>query len=301
MECDASLGKVCVAANSTLKFFTDEGLPYTPNFLEQQWISMFSGRDPAIVLGVFIFIIMESIHFGGVLFYAFLSQFSFMEKYQLQSKTMSFAEQWKCLRLVIFNQIVVTLPSSFLFYSSAVQFGVKVIDVFPTWQTFLFQVVLFCVYGDFYHYWAHRFLHLPWMYRNFHKTHHEFPAPAGIVAEYTHPVETLIYSFGITFGPFLWAAFVSDVHAITIITWVALFILHSTDTHTGYEMPWSLHNIIPFFAATEHHDYHHVSFSNNFSNMFTWWDVLFGTDGRFTAYKEKRRAAKAKATLKKIN
>ncbi|KAI8049749.1 fatty acid hydroxylase superfamily-domain-containing protein [Syncephalis plumigaleata] len=306
MTCNASIGSACVDlnidSNADQRLFTAEGLPYTPNFLEQLWIKMFEGRDPAIVLGVFIFTLMEIIHFGGVLLYAILGKFSFMKKYRTQEKTMSSAEQWKCLRTVLFNQLVITLPSAFLFHGSAVQFGVKIVDAFPTWQIFLFQLVVFCVYGDFYHYWAHRLLHVSWMYRHFHKTHHEYSTPAGIVAEYTHPVEALIYSIGITLGPFLWATYVSEVHAITVITWVAIFILHSTETHTCYEMPWSLSRIFPFFAATEYHDYHHLSFNNNFSNMFTWWDRIFGTDGRYQAYHEKRRAIKAEAaTLRRKN
>jgi hypothetical protein len=79
MTCNANIGTTCadmnISSNADQFLFTAEELPYTPNFLEQLWSKMFESRDPAIVLDVFIFVLMECIYFGGVLLYAILGQF----------------------------------------------------------------------------------------------------------------------------------------------------------------------------------------------------------------------------------
>lgn len=59
------------------------------------------------------------------------------------------------------------------------------------------------------------------------------------------------------------------------------------------DFPWSLHNIIPFWSGAEHHDFHHMAFTNNFSTSFRWWDYIFGTDAKYRVYRAKLAAQKA--------
>ena len=53
-----------------------------------------------------------------------------------------------------------------------------------------------------------------------------------------------------------------------------------------------LHNILPFWSGAEHHDFHHMAFTNNFSTSFRWWDRIFGTDAKYRAYRARVDAAK---------
>ena len=67
-------------------------------------------------------------------------------------------------------------------------------------------------------------------------------------------------------------------------------------THLTTELldfPWSLHNIIPFWSGAEHHDFHHMAFTNNYSTSFRWWDRIFGTDNKYREYRARVKAAKA--------
>jgi methylsterol monooxygenase len=58
------------------------------------------------------------------------------------------------------------------------------------------------------------------------------------------------------------------------------------------DFPWSLHNILPFWSGAEHHDFHHMAFTNNFSTSFRWWDRIFGTDDKYLEYCARVKAAK---------
>ncbi|KAG8836646.1 C-4 sterol methyl oxidase [Serendipita sp. 411] len=57
--------------------------------------------------------------------------------------------------------------------------------------------------------------------------------------------------------------------------------------------PWLLQHIFPFCSGADHHDFHHMAFTNNYSTSFRWWDHLFGTNDKYRAYKAKLKAAKS--------
>jgi methylsterol monooxygenase len=62
------------------------------------------------------------------------------------------------------------------------------------------------------------------------------------------------------------------------------------------DFPWSLQHIVPFWSGAEHHDFHHMAFTNNYSTSFRWWDRMLGTDDKYLAYRKKVKAAKAAMT-----
>ena len=53
------------------------------------------------------------------------------------------------------------------------------------------------------------------------------------------------------------------------------------------DFPWSLQHILPFWSGSEHHDFHHMAFVNNFSTSFRWCDHLFGTDTKYQEYRKR--------------
>jgi len=42
----------------------------------------------------------------------------------------------------------------------------------------------------------------------------------------------------------------------------------------------------PFWSGTEHHDFHHMAFTNNYSTSFRWWDWAFGADTKYRKYRK---------------
>jgi methylsterol monooxygenase len=150
--------------------------------------------------------------------------------------------------------------------------------------------MLFMLFEDAFHYFAHRALHNGWWYKAIHKKHHEYTAPFGIAAEYAHPLETLILGFGTVGGPLLWVAATGNLHIITMLFWICVRLLQTIDAHSGYDFPWSLRRWVPFWAGSDYHDFHHMNFRGNYSTSFRWWDWMFGTDASYQKWVAKKDA-----------
>ena len=60
-----------------------------------------------------------------------------------------------------------------------------------TWEVLLVILVLYA-YGDTHFYWFHRMLHLPWLYKNVHKYHHESYNPDPFSGLSMHPIESAV-------------------------------------------------------------------------------------------------------------
>jgi methylsterol monooxygenase len=65
------------------------------------------------------------------------------------------------------------------------------------------------------------------------------------------------------------------------------------------DFPWSLRNIVPFWSGADYHDFHHMSFTNNYSTSFRWWDRIFGTDDKYRAYKQRKKLQGGGALVEK--
>jgi methylsterol monooxygenase len=163
---------------------------------------------------------------------------------------------------------------------------------FPTLREMAPQVFLFFFYEDLFHYCAHKALHYGVLYKHIHKIHHKYSAPFGLAAEYAHPAEVFILGAGTITGPLLYCHFTRNLHIFTVYVWIVLRLFQAIDAHSGYDFPWSLQHILPFWSGAEHHDFHHMAFTNNFSTSFRWWDRIFGTDDKYRQYRARVNKAK---------
>ncbi|OMJ94020.1 hypothetical protein SteCoe_2939 [Stentor coeruleus] len=192
----------------------------------------------------------------------------------------------KTLILVSFNQLVL---GPFIAYASLMLSGVNLklsYEDFPSSWTILVHFGFFIVVEDFGFYWSHRFLHHPFMYKRFHKQHHEYVVSIGLAGAYSHPVEFILSGLMPTsLGPVLLG---KQCHIITLYLWVIMRNLESVDGHSGYELPWSPFRLLPFSAGAEYHGYHHSHNIGNYGSLLTLWDSLCSTNTSFLSYIKKQ-------------
>lgn len=290
--------------------------------IEEFWAYLFTLGNPLLILTAISFFHHEIFYFGRFIPFMICDYVPALRKYKIQSaKDNSMWDYWVCTKALMFSHFVVQLPMMIGFHPVAEFFGMQVEQVpFPPlyvlFKVLLFstlcarlltpnslfprnnrwkiaaQVCVFFVFEDFYHYWMHRALHHGIWYKKIHKVHHEYQAPFGLVAEYAHPLETMILGVGTIGGPILYVMATGDLHIVTVLVWIAARLIQTIDAHSGYDFPWSLHNLLPFWGGSDHHDYHHYAFVGNYSSSFRWWDTWFGTDSGYEKWKAKKLLAK---------
>ncbi|KAF8493739.1 C-4 methyl sterol oxidase [Russula emetica] len=264
------------------------------NWFERQWMAWYLWiGNPLIATGIASFILHETVYFGRCLPWIIIDAIPYFRKWKLQpNKVPTPEEQWECTKGVLFSHFTVEGPAIFLFHPVAESFGMNTWQVpFSSWQTMLLQLAFFFFFEDMFHYFSHQLLHTPLLYKHIHKLHHKYSAPFGLAAEYAHPLEVMILGTGTILGPLLYCWVKQDLHIVTVYIWITLRLFQAIDAHSGYDFPWSLQHIVPFWSGAEHHDFHHMAFVNNFSTSFRWWDRLLGTDKKYLAYRERMRAA----------
>jgi methylsterol monooxygenase len=143
---------------------------------------------------------------------------------------------------------------------------------FPDLRSLTAQIITFFLLEDTYHYWLHRAMHWGPLYRSIHRIHHQYAAPFGLTAEYASPWETLLLGLGTIGPPLLLGLMNCNVHLVTVLAWVTLRQFQAIDAHSGYDFPWSLRRIMPFWGGADWHDDHHRYFWGNYSSSFRHWD-----------------------------
>ncbi|KAL1748321.1 hypothetical protein HDZ31DRAFT_29963 [Schizophyllum fasciatum] len=281
--------------NSTSAYVAPD--PASLSWLEQLWVQWYVTIDnPTIATGLMSFLLHEFVYFGRSIPWIIIDSMPYFRKWKLQpNKVPTPAEQWECTKQVLFSHFTIELPAIWLFHPVAEALGMRTYHVpLPGVKEMAPQIFFFFVFEDLFHYLAHQALHTGILYKHIHKIHHKYSAPFGLAAEYAHPAEVFILGAGTICGPLLYCYFTQNLHIFTVYLWIVLRLFQAVDAHSGYDFPWSLHNIIPFWSGAEHHDFHHMAFTNNFSTSFRWWDYLLGTDDKYRAYRARVRAAKAK-------
>ena len=97
-----------------------------------------------------------------------------------------------------------------------------------------------------YKFYIFRLFHNRFLYKRFHKRHHEWQAPIAVTAIYAHPLE---HAGSNLLPPFL-GPLILGSHIATSWLWFSLAILSTLNAHSGYHLP--------FFPSPEAHDFHHL-------------------------------------------
>lgn len=141
------------------------------------WILHTVGGDFRLLLA-FYFWMMFWFASSGVLSWA-CDRWHLLDRYKLQPQKYPTWEDYKqCLKNVALNYGLVIFPLLFLAHPvlQHLQFSRDMPDFFTFCWTFSFCVVS----EDVTHYFLHRALHTPFLYKHIHKVHHTYTAPFGI-------------------------------------------------------------------------------------------------------------------------
>ncbi|XP_077984819.1 fatty acid hydroxylase domain-containing protein 2-like [Glandiceps talaboti] len=195
-------------------------------------------------------------------------------KYKIQpDKPLDFGKLWKAMRVITVNSMLVSFPSFVVWYYVARWRGCSCgYDVPTFWQIFR-DLVIYLVVEEIGFFYTHRLLHHPVLYKRIHKLHHEWTAPIGIVAVYSHPIEYFTSGVIVTLtGPLLMGS-----HMMTSWLWLFFGLVGTCVHHSGYSFPGPLRH------TTEFHDFHHLKF-NYCYGVFGILDRIHGTDSLYREY-----------------
>ncbi|BCS21446.1 sterol desaturase family protein [Aspergillus puulaauensis] len=248
---------------------------------EQLWWAHYAfWNNDVFATGIITFLAHELIYFGRCLPWVIADALpNIFRRFKIQDHKAppSASDQWTCVKYILAIHFIVELPLIVLFHPMMELCGVHYTLPFPKLSVIAAQIALFFIVEDTYHYWLHRAMHWGPLYRSIHRVHHQYAAPFGLTAEYASPAETFLLGLGTICPPLLLGYVTDNVHLITVLAWMALRQLQAIDAHSGYDFPWSLRRLIPFWGGADWHDDHHRYFRGNYSSSFMYWDVLMGT------------------------
>ncbi|KAJ8415442.1 hypothetical protein AAFF_G00424220 [Aldrovandia affinis] len=143
----------------------------------------------------------------------------------------------------------------------------------PTCAQALWEITLCLLLFDtlffFWHIVMHRVL---WLYRQIHRAHHQNQETFALVAQDASWAELLsLQMIALSSAALVGCHPLSEAFFHLLNMWLAV------EDHCGYDFPWALHRILPFFGGAPFHQLHHEVFRGNFAPYFKHWDKLFGT------------------------
>jgi len=131
----------------------------------------------------------------------------------------------------------------------------------------LLQYPLFLLFTDCGIYFAHRWLHLPSVYKHIHKPHHKWIMPTPYASHAFHPVDGFIQSIPIHLFPF--------VFPMQKWAYMGAFVVINIWTVIIHDGEFVANNPIVNGAAC--HTTHHLYFNYNYGQYTTLWDRLGGS------------------------
>ena len=148
-------------------------------------------------------------------------------------------------------------------------------DEYGWWYLALSPLLLSLVHESYF-YWTHRWLHLPKVFRKYHRIHHASLKPSPWASFSFHPVESLINAAAV---PLM--ILIIPVHPVIILGYLTVMTLSAITNHMGFEiLPrgalnyWLGRQLISGVHHTEHHKY----FNANYGLFYTFWDNWMGTE-----------------------
>ncbi|KAL4074772.1 hypothetical protein V8B97DRAFT_1897151 [Scleroderma yunnanense] len=138
------------------------------------------------------------------------------------------------------------------------------------WTYLVLSVPFFLLFTDYAIYWVHRILHHPSLYKTFHKPHHKWIIPTPFASHAFHPVDGYLQS--VPYHLFIFIFPLQRYVYLGLFVFVNFWsiLIHDSDMITGHP----LENII---NGPAHHTLHHLYFTVNYGQYFTWADRVGGS------------------------
>ncbi|KAF7552882.1 hypothetical protein G7Z17_g4061 [Cylindrodendrum hubeiense] len=161
---------------------------------------------------------------------------------------------------------VLTLP----FFLSEVRGGSLLYTNFDDygWGWVVVSTLLYMLFNDIGIYWIHRLEHHPSIYKYVHKPHHKWIIPTPWAAIAFHPVDGYVQSLPYHVFVFIcpMQKYLYMVLFVMVQIWTIL--IHDGDMITG-------HWLEKFINSPAHHTLHHMYFTCNYGQYFTWADTYW--------------------------
>lgn len=166
------------------------------------------------------------------------------------------------------------------------------------WGYFFFSIFFFLSFTDYGIYWIHRWEHHPICYKWLHKPHHKWLIPTPFASHAFHPLDGYFQSI-----PYHLFVFLFPMHQklylgmFVFVNFWSIFI-HDSDMITG-------HPLEKIINGPAHHTLHHLYFTVNYGQYFTFSDRWGGSYRQPTSALDpllevkKREAQKQKEALGK--
>jgi lathosterol oxidase len=138
------------------------------------------------------------------------------------------------------------------------------------WFYFVASIPVYLLFTDYSIYWIHRVLHHPMFYKTVHKPHHKWIIPTPFASYAFHPVDGYLQSL-----PYHIFIFIFPLHRVLYLGlfvfvnfWTIL--IHDSDMITGHPLEHVIN-------GPAHHTLHHLYFTVNYGQYFTWADRVGGS------------------------
>ncbi len=143
------------------------------------------------------------------------------------------------------------------------------------WSYFLISIICSILIHDTYFYWTHRLIHLRYLFKFIHRTHHLSHNPTPWATFSFHPIEGII---SVGYIPII--VFLIPIHPLSLFIFLSNMTLVSIVGHLGYEV-FSIQflkgNFGKWINSPTFHNKHHEIAKYNFGLYFTYWDRIMGT------------------------
>lgn len=215
-------------------------------------------------------------------FYIFLFSFGCVFVYDLYTsppkiqevKPINYSDNIFAFTLTSINSIIQSICIDYISIN-------KLQSEYTLYNTFL-SIPLYFIITDAYFYITHRILHVPILYKYFHKIHHNYKSPTIYASYYEHPVEHIfVWSM-----PYIILPHIIPIHKYGYWLFIFYTSLLSVLGHCGNNYKfnvWYNLNFIKsknnyyYFTHPYHHDLHHLKLNCNYSLYFTYLDRIFNT------------------------
>ncbi|CAL1266261.1 unnamed protein product [Larinioides sclopetarius] len=239
------------------------------------WFSIFSFcRGNELVLNVIVpLIIMLTVYWTVSAFFILVDITGkpyFVIKFKIPDSTAAKYPRFTTAKFqmvasqVLFNQTVISILVIYICYMLRNYLGYDREMRLPKPHIFALDIALL------------RLLHHPYLYKHFHKKHHEWVSPVGLSAIYCHPVEHVLSNVLPTFM----GSIIAGTHITSLWAWFTFTTAYGVIVHSGYHLPLT--------PTPGFHHYHHLKFNENFSvaGILDW---LHGTDKHFRNFEAHKR------------